>query len=70
MKQMTSVLAHLTSLRCFILGFIIGTVVGYAAFRNDYLSGSLFWSAVGFLAGVVVGYIIRIEVTRHQRDHS
>ena len=68
MKKLVSLVTE-TSLRCFSVGFMLGTVVGYAAFQNAYLGGSLAWSVVGFLAGVVVGYIVRTEVMRH-RDHS
>ena len=68
MKKLISLVTE-TSLRCFSVGFLLGTVVGYAALQNAYLSGSLVWSVVGFLAGVFVGYIIKTEVLAH-RDHS
>jgi hypothetical protein len=68
MKRFLTLLAQ-SSLRCFLVGVLLGTVVGYAAFQNKYLSISLVWSATGFLAGVVVGYIIRAEVQRHS-DNS
>ena len=68
MKKLIALVTE-SSLRCFTVGFLLGTVVGYAALQNAYLSGSLVWSLVGFLAGVFVGYIIKTEVLLH-RDHT
>ena len=68
MKKLIALVTQ-TSLRCFTIGLLLGMVVGYAAHQNAYLSGSLVWSVVGFLAGVFVGYIIKTEVLLH-RDHS
>lgn len=68
MKSIINFVERFTAVRCLTIGLLVGMLVGYAAARNEYLNVSLWWSGVGFVSGIFIGYIVKAEVKRHRDD--